>query len=305
MDELPRALRAFRPFAVAAGCLVALFLAAPLLVIVPVAFSGDQFLRVPPSSLSTRWFTDVFQDPMWMDALVTSLRVSAEATVPAVVAGSAAALAMRRRGSGGRGGRTLRTVLIVPLIVPQLILALGLYLAADDFGFSPGLMTLAVGQAVLAAPMVYLAVAAALADVDPALSRAALSLGHRWPSVLLRVELPLVARSIAGAAVLAFGLCFDESVLANYLSPPGEQTLPTRIWSSASQSASPGIAVVSLLIIGVAVVLLGLSVLARAAGSRGRGRSDTLPASPDTATATATGSGGPGTSNRNEAEVKP
>jgi ABC-type spermidine/putrescine transport system permease subunit II len=61
--------------------------------------------------------------------------------------------------------------------------------------------------------------------------------------------------------VLAFGLCFDESVLSYYLSPPGQETLPTRIWLEASQQASPAIAAVSSLVIGLAVALLGLSLV--------------------------------------------
>ncbi|MFD0853236.1 ABC transporter permease, partial [Actinomadura adrarensis] len=80
-------------------------------------------------------------------------------------------------------------------------------------------------------------------------------------SVLVRVELPLVGRSVAGAALLAFGLCFDESVLSYYLSPPGQETLPTHLWLSASQQASPAIAAVSSLIMGLAVILLGLTLI--------------------------------------------
>ncbi|SHN21245.1 ABC transporter permease [Cryptosporangium aurantiacum] len=240
------------------GVVVALFLLAPLAVILPVAFSADAFLVFPPQQWSGRWFTDVLTDPAWLDAISLSARIAAGAAVLATLAGTCAAFALRRV---RRGQRTLRTLMLAPLVVPQLVLALGLYLAVDDLGGRAGLGTLLVGQAVLATPVVYLAVAAGLAGVDPALSRAARSLGHSWPSALVRVELPLVARSVAGSAVLAFGLCFDESVLAYYLSPPGEETLPTRIWLDASQSASPAIAAVSALVIGSAVVLLGVSVL--------------------------------------------
>ncbi|MFI5953639.1 ABC transporter permease [Cryptosporangium sp. NPDC051539] len=240
------------------GLVIALFLLAPLAVILPVAFSADSFLVFPPQEWSSRWFSEVLNDPGWRDALGLSARIAAGAAALATVAGTCAAFALRRL---RRGGRALRTLLLAPLVVPQLVLALGLYLAVDDLGGRAGLGTLLVGQSVLATPIVYLSVAAGLAGVDPALSRAASSLGHRWPSVLLRVELPLVARSVLGSAVLAFGLCFDESVLAYYLSPPGQETLPTRIWLDASQSASPAIAAISALVIGLAVVLLGLSML--------------------------------------------
>lgn len=263
MDELRQSLRRLSPFITVAGCLIGLFLIAPLLVVVPVAFSDSQFLTFPPKALSTRWFTAVFDDLSWRDSFLLSLRVAGVATLIATVAGTAAAFALRRM---SRGRRLLRTVLIAPMVIPQLVLALGLYLAVGDLGGQPGIKTLALGQAALAVPMVYLTVAAGLAAVDPALSRAAFSLGHRWPSVLLRIELPLVGRSVIGAAVLAFGLCFDESVLSYYLSPPGQETLPTHIWLAAGQSASPAIAAVSTLVMGLALVLLGASVAVRSGG---------------------------------------
>jgi putative spermidine/putrescine transport system permease protein len=259
-NELRASLRRTGPATMICGCLVAVFLLVPLAVILPIAFSADTFLVFPPTRLSTRWFTEVFADPDWRASVLLSTQVAAGATALAAVAGTSAAFALRR---ARRGQRLLRTAMIAPLVIPQLVLALGLYLAVDDLGGKAGIKTLVLGQAVLAAPIVYLTVSAGLTTVDPALSRAARGLGHRWPSVLLRIELPLVARSVAGSAVLAFGLCFDESVLAYYLSPPGRETLPTRIWLSASQSASPAIAVVSSLVIGLAIVLLGLSLALR------------------------------------------
>jgi putative spermidine/putrescine transport system permease protein len=256
--ELRAALPRLSRVVVTVGCVIALFLLLPLLVILPIAVSADAFLTFPPSGLSTRWFSEVFGDPAWHASLLISLRTAGAATALALVAGTMAAFALRRV---TRGARWLRTAMIAPMVVPQLVLALGLYLAVEELGGAAGLKTLVAGQAALATPLVYLTVAAGLAAVDPALSRAARGLGHRWPSVLVRVELPLVGRSVAGAALLAFGLCFDESVLSYYLSPPGQETLPTHLWLSASQQASPAIAAVSSLIMGLAVVLLGLTLV--------------------------------------------
>lgn len=258
MDELRTTLRRTARAILPAGLLIAAFLLIPLLVILPVAASADRYLTFPPSALSTRWFVEVVNDPHWQAACLQSVRVAAAATLLAAIAGTSAALALRRT---RRGARLTRAVMLAPMVTPPLILALGLYLAVDDLGGKAGITTLMLGQAALAAPLVYLTVAAGLAEVDPALTRAALSLGHRWPSALLRVELPLVARSIAGSAVLAFGLCFDESVLSYYLSPPGQETLPARMWLEASQQASPSIAAVSALVMGLAVALLGLCLI--------------------------------------------
>ncbi|MGH3358080.1 MAG: ABC transporter permease, partial [Nocardioidaceae bacterium] len=122
---------------------------------------------------------------------------------------------------------------------------------------------LALGQATLAMPLVFVTVSAGLGAVDPALSRAAQSLGYRWPSVVRRVELPLVRRSVLSGAILAFAVCFDEAVLAFFLAPPSTQTLPVKIWTSASENVSPTIAAASAFVICFAVTLLAVVAVLR------------------------------------------
>jgi ABC-type spermidine/putrescine transport system permease subunit II len=150
----------------------------------------------------------------------------------------------------------LRTLFLAPLVIPQLVLAIGIFVARDDLGIGSSLWTLILGQTVLALPVVVVIASAGLSSVDPALSRASASLGHRWPSTVARVELPLIARSIVSALILAFALCFDEAVLAYFLAPPGQATLPTQLWLASSESASPAIAAVSTIVMGVVTLLL-------------------------------------------------
>lgn len=264
MDDLRYSLRRLRLPIVIVGVLIAVFLLAPLLVILPAAFSSSRYLRFPPPGFSTEWFEKVFSDPLWTDAILASLWVAGAGAALATIAGTLAAFALRRL---SRGTRVLRTVFLAPLIIPPLILALGLYVVFSDFR-DAALWVLALGQATLAMPLVFVTVSAGLSNVDPALSRAASSLGYTWPAVLWRIELPLVSRSLVSATVLAFALCFDESVLAYFLSPPGEATLPTRLWLSASDNASPSIAAVSAIVICVAVSLLAVVSLVGSGRSR-------------------------------------
>ncbi len=259
MDELRPALRLALgrlslPIVVFA-VLVAAFLLLPILVILPLAFTRSEFLRFPPPLFSLRWMEVVLGRQVWTDAILVSLQTATVGALIATVTGTAAAFALRRI---GRGSRLLRTLLLAPIVIPQLVLALGLYIAFREVGLQSDLRILVLGQATVAMPLVFVAVSAGLSTVDPNLSRAAAGLGFRWPSVVLRVELPLVARSVTGAAILAFALCFDEAVLAFFLSPPGQETLPTRIWLSASESASPSIAAASTLVLAVAVTLLAI-----------------------------------------------
>lgn len=247
------ALGGYRIGLAVAGGLLAVFLLVPLVVILPQAFSSGLFFKFPPPGYSTLWFETVVNDPLWRDSFTRSLYTAAAGAVLATAAGTFAALGLRRLGPRGR---LLRTLFLAPLVIPQLVLAIGIFVAREDLGLGTSLWTLVVGQTVLAFPVVVVVCSAGLASVDPALSRASASLGHRWPTTVLRIELPLISRSILSASVLAFALCFDEAVLAYFLAPPGQATLPTQLWLASTENASPAIAAVSTIVMALVTALL-------------------------------------------------
>lgn len=255
--ELRQALRdaigGYRAALVALGVLLAVFLLVPLVVILPQAFSSGLFFKFPPPGFSTTWFDQVANDDLWRDAFTRSLWTATVGAVLATVAGTLAAIGLRRLGVGGRA---LRTIFLAPLVIPQLVLAIGIFVARDDLGIGSSLWTLILGQTALAFPVVVVIASAGLSAVDPALSRASASLGHPWPSTVRRVELPLISRSVLSAFVLAYALCFDEAVLAFFLSPPGQATLPTQLWLASTEQASPAIAAVATFVMGFVLVLL-------------------------------------------------
>jgi len=51
---------------VAAMCV---WLVAPIVIVVILAFSGDGYLRFPPASLSLQWFAQFFGNMQWQRAL--------------------------------------------------------------------------------------------------------------------------------------------------------------------------------------------------------------------------------------------
>ncbi len=269
MDALRDALPRTRIWFTIVGVLIALFLLAPMAAILPLAFTSSPFLVFPPEGFSGQWFSEVLTDQAWRASMLNSARVAVAAALMATIAGTSAALAVRRM---TRGRRIVRTTLLAPMVIPQLVLALGLYLTYRRVAGGTSLTVLTIGQATLAMPLVFVTVSAGLASVDPMLSRAAQSLGYRWPAVVRRIELPLVRRSVVSGAILSFAVCFDEAVLAFFLAPPGQQTMPVKIWTSASENASPAIAAASALVVCLAITLLAVVALLRP-GSELKGQS--------------------------------
>jgi putative spermidine/putrescine transport system permease protein len=260
----------WRRVGVLAGVLVACFLLLPIAVILPTSVTTSEFIDLPRHGISLRWFDQILHDPAWTGAFWLSVRLAFFAALIATVLGTAAALGLGRL---RRGRAVLSGVMIAPLVLPYVVYALGLYNVLDDLAVAlDATWPIAVGQAVLAFPIVFVAVAGGLAGADPTLARAAESLGAGWPTVVWRVEIPPIRPNIAIAGLFAFTFCFDEVVVALFLSSPSSATLPVQIFTSARDSISPAIAAASTMVMGIALVVAAVIGLLSTRARRSRQR---------------------------------
>jgi len=258
------------PFVVL-GIITGLFLLIPLAIVVPTSWTAGQLLEFPPKGFSFQWYEEVFKDDTWTGPLKTSLRISFFASLLATVIGTAAALGMRRL-AAGRSARLMRSLFILPLALPYVSYALGMYQLFLEMpaGLSDGVLPLVLSQAMITFPMVYVVVAGALSAVDPRLSSAASTMGARWPTILWRIELPLVKMAILGGWIFAFATCFDEATLAIFLSPVDQTTLAQQLYRETSESIAPTLSAVSTMITLLAIaILLAGTLIMRLAARRG------------------------------------
>ena len=58
----------------AVAVLVMVFLVVPTLLVIPMSFSGAQYLEFPPRQWSLRWYESYFASAAWMQATATSLK---------------------------------------------------------------------------------------------------------------------------------------------------------------------------------------------------------------------------------------
>src|SRR5260221_4790791 len=249
--------------------LMCLWLMALIVIVCILAFSGDGYLRFPPTALSLQWFAKFFGDLQWQRALVSSLIIGVIACVVSTTIGFFAAYAFLR--AEFRGKKLLLSLLITPVIVPSIITAIAMYYLAGKLGLIGNFVWLGLCHAVIAMPLVLLILLSALHAVDPNLERAALGLGGGPVRVFCRVVLPIALPGVMSAALFAFLASFDELLISLFLAGVRAQTLPVRIWNSLNLQVEPTIAAVSAFLIGVTALVLAVDGILR--HQRGRRRS--------------------------------
>lgn len=241
--------------------LIAILMLAPIAIIMVLSFSGDRFLRFPPSSYSLNWYATFFGDPGWRRALVSSFVIGLLTSLIATVVGFMAAYALVR----GRmvAKKLFLSFVLLPLIAPHVITAIAIYYASVPLGLVGSIPWIAVAHSVVAAPIVVLILMSTLQSVDLNLERAAFGLGASRVVVIRRVVLPLILPGVLSAALFSFLTSFDELIIALFLSGIASETLPVRIWNSLRMNVEPVIAAVSAFLIATTMAVLLLDVALR------------------------------------------
>lgn len=240
------------------GGLVILWLMAPLLVVVPLSFTGKASFQFPPTTWSTRWYDNLFTNPQWIDTLMNSVQIGLIVVVAATVLGTACAVGMDRTSFPGKN--VIRGLILSPMIIPVVIIAVGVYavflpwkLVGSTFGF-------VLAHTVMAIPFVFISVTTSLNGFDRRLEQAAASLGASPTKTFFRVTLPSITPGIFAGGVLAFITSFDEIVIALFLATPSLRTLPVQMFDTV-QDVDPTIAAASTLVLAATTLVLLVVVL--------------------------------------------
>ncbi len=256
---------AIRTFTIA----VYLFMFLPVAVVVLLAFNANQFGGFPIEGLSLRWFTALAENDAIVRAFKTSLLLGALTAVIATTMGVLAALALVRYRLPGQN--LINTLLIAPILVPEVVLAVALLLFLRFLGVPKNFLMLLLGHVIFTLPFVVLVVQARLAGIRRDYEEAAMSLGASPVQTFLQVTLPLLLPAVFAGALFAFTISFDDITGTLFWKPGGVETVPTQIFAMLRNSISPEINALGAVMIAltVALPLTGLAiarVLARRVG---------------------------------------
>ncbi|WP_191059624.1 ABC transporter permease [Geminicoccus harenae] len=248
-----------------AGITVLLFLCLPIVIVVPMSFSSASSLEFPPPGFSLRWYQAFFGDGRWLVAAGYSIVVALIASTLALLIGSIAAYGLVR--GSFRGRALVESNVMAPLIVPQIVTAVGLYIYFAKLGLLGTLFGLIVGHTVLAIPYVVLVMTVAIRSFDLRIEQVALTLGASWPTMFRRVLLPNLAPSAGAAWIFAFVISFDEVVVTIFLAG-GIETIPKRMFNELVLQVNPTITAIATLLIGFSIITVGaLALLMRSTGT--------------------------------------
>ncbi|AZO44438.1 ABC transporter permease [Mesorhizobium sp. M7D.F.Ca.US.005.01.1.1] len=239
--------------------LVAGFLLLPVVFIVLLSFGSSRWLAFPPPGWTLKWYQELFADPAWLDAALTSARIATMTAILSVVIGLLASFALVRGQFAGR--EILRGLLLTPMVLPVVVFAIAIYAFFLRLGLGGTTIGFVIAHTVLALPFAIIPIATALEGFDKSIEDAAIVCGASPLEARLRITLPSIRIGIFSAAIFSFLASWDEVVVAIFMASPSLQTLPVKIWGSLRSDLSPVIAAASSLLVGLTLALMVVTAL--------------------------------------------
>lgn len=239
----------------------------PLLVVVAVSFQSKSYFSFPPTDFSIRWYQQFISNEDYLSALTNSILVGGVAAALATIAGICAALAVIR--ARVPGSTVVSILSVAPAVLPQIVLAIGLYPISVWLGLQGTLFAVILAHAVIGLPFPFITVCGALTSYSDRLEIASMSLGANAFQTFRLVSFPMIRPAVVAGFIFAFAASLDELVLALFLSSPSTRTLPLLLWEQLNFEVTPEIAAAATVILAATSVLILAAILLPRFGKRG------------------------------------
>lgn len=226
----------------------------PLAITVVTAFNATTQTVFPPNGWSLRWFENAFRQPEFARSFQLSIALALCSSILSLVFGTLGALALSR--GSFRGREAVDSVLMSPLIVPQVIVGLSFLIFFVRLDSRAQFLNLLLLHSILTLPYATRVVRASLARIDAKLEEAAVGLGASRLTAFLRVTLPQIRSGLFVAAFFCFVISFDNFTATAFLAQSGA-TLPIEIFFYIESQIDPTIsAITALMMIGTVLFVL-------------------------------------------------
>lgn len=229
---------------------------------IPVAYTfAFSFNNAGKSNLVWQGFTlDNWKNPCGApqvcESVANSLKIGVLSTVLATILGTMIALAIGRHKFKGRS--TTNLLIFLPMATPEVVLGASLLAMFLNLRINPGFWTIVIAHVMFCISFVVVTVKARIASLDPKLEQAAMDLYANERETFRYVTLPLVMPGIAGAALLAFSLSFDDFIITNFNSGV-VSTFPKFVYVSAARGipAQANVIGSAMFFIALIIVIVG------------------------------------------------
>lgn len=207
---------------------VLLFLYMPVLTLSVYSFTDSESIGII-SGFSLDNYRTLFTSPELRNMIIGTFALSIVSAVISVILGTSGAIGAYYSGSGAK--RFIDSANRIPVVNADVVTGFSICillivvfnLKKDTF------IPLIIGHVVLSVPFVYMSVMPKLKQMDESLYEAALDMGAKPHTALMKVVIPQIASGILSGFAMAITLSLDDYFVTTYTKPATFDTISTYV----------------------------------------------------------------------------
>lgn len=240
--------------------LVLLIIYLPMVLVVVYSFNYSKISTVW-GGFSFKWYVELFKNKEMAEALKNSIIIALSSSLISAAVGTAAAVGIHKsRALIDKGVSRLATI---PLMMPEIIMGMVFLALFSALGLKMGLLTIILVHCSFCIPYVIMTVNSSLEQFDYSTLDAAHDLGAGGMRAFFEITVPQLMPGIISGMLLSFAMSMDDVVISFFVTGPGTNTLPIKIFSQLRKGVTPEINALCTLMLAVTIILGILARLVR------------------------------------------
>lgn len=235
----------------------------PVLVMIQFSFN-DAKRNYSWEGFTTMWYGKLFSfrnHDLW-ESLFYSVIIAVIATVISVVIGVLGGIGLKK--FRFRGKKFINLMLYVPIVVPEIVLAVAMLIIFVTVGIKLGMGTIVIGHCTFCIPYAVVTIKGRISGDNETLQEASMDLGANRVQTFWRVTIPSIMPGIMSAAFLSFTLSIDDVIMSNMLASARQSTLPVLILSVNRTGITPDInALTTIMVVFMVACMLIINTVQR------------------------------------------
>jgi spermidine/putrescine transport system permease protein len=241
--------------------MVYLFLYIPVAILIINSFNSSKY-QTGWKSFTFAWYEKLASNTMLIDAAMNSFTVAFLSASAATIIGTLTAVTLYRYRFYGK--KLLYALVYIVIMSPDIVMGISLLVLFASLKINLGFWTLLISHITFSIPFVVVTVFSRLSGFDKNIIEAAKDLGADEMRIFKSVILPMSLPAVVGGWLLSFTLSLDDCVVSFFVTGPGYEILPLRIFSMVRLGVKPEInALCAIILLFSLVMVISSQILMR------------------------------------------
>jgi len=210
----------------------------PIGVLILYSFNASKY-STEWKGFTLQWYDKLMNNDSLIEAAVHSLTIAAVSSLLATALGTLGAVALYRYRFYGK--RFLEALVYILIVSPEIVMGISLLMLFAAMTLPLGFWSLLIAHITLSVPFVIVTVASRLSGFDQSIIEAAKDLGAGELTTFWSIIMPNIIPAVAAGFLLSFTLSLDDVIISFFVTGPGYEILPLKIYSMVRVGVKPEI----------------------------------------------------------------